>query len=390
MSVSSGFRRALQVVNDHYHWRNLALVASGCVASAILQKNAVPPYVWIWSLWFLIFLTLFLSGARPFRRVVWFNVAFLFLALSVTEAYLTTRWHEFHSQQEQTSNLSTDHEVLGYAPKNNFRVQARSYFDEKLVFDVTYTTDENGLRIPRHRKADGHRSEVVVFGGSYTFGTGVNDDETWPARVEMESQDRTRVHNFAYAGYGPHQMLAALAAGLVEEKLNAVPGYGIYLAIGDHIRRAAGLRSWDGHGPRFVLDSAGEVVRKGFFDDDWLRRVAVNLGNSEVLRPLITPTVAAEEVALFVGIVERAGKTFEERFPGSEFHVIVWDAQTSPFMTDAIASLKDRGLRVHRVSDIITDIVDSPDQYRIHRHDRHPNRRAHELIGTYVAKQIIR
>jgi len=390
MSDSFRLRRALQVVNGHYHWRNIVLVVCGCIASAIIQNNAPVPYVWIWSLWFLIFLALFLSGARPCKRVVWFNVASLFLALAVTEAYLTPHWQQSRTRRERTRTLSTDHEVLGYAAKKNASVKAQNYFDEKLVFDVTYTTDEDGFRTWVRGEEDDDRSEVVVFGGSYTFGAGVNDRETWPALAELKAGGRSRVHNFAYLGYGPHQMLAALAAGLVEKRLDDEPRYGIYLGIGDHIRRAAGMRSWDGHGPRFVLNADGAVARQGFFDDDWLRRAQVKLGDSEVLRRFITPTVAADEVALFVGIMDKAAQTFEQRFPGSEFHVIVWDAHTSRFMTDAIVALRKRGLRVHLISTIIPDLVDNPDSYRIHVHDSHPNRRAYDMIGSYVARRIIR
>lgn len=390
MAQPSWLEKALRVARDHYHWRNAALVVLGSIASAIIQNNAVVPYVWVWSLWFLMFVALFVSGARPFKRVVWFNIAFVFLALAVAEAYLSTRWHEFRTHRETTSRLTTDDEVLGYAPEKNRTVNVKGYMDQQLVYDVMVTIDENGLRTSRPVKADEDAEGMVTFGGSFTFGAGVHDQEPWPALVEWKSGGRLRVYNFAYTGYGPHQMLAALEAGLVGKRLKHKPRYAIYLAIGDHVRRAAGMASWDGHGPRFVLNEEGEVVRRGFFDDDRLKSAAVKLGDSEVLRRFITPSVGAGEIALFAGIVGKAAKTFEERFPGSEFHVIVWDVDTFPLMAEVMDLLKKRNLRVHRISHIITDIVERRGDYRIHQHDRHPNKRAHERIAEYVSSRIVR
>ena len=116
----------------------------------------------------------------------------------------------------------------------------------------------------------------------------------------------------------------------------------------------------------------------------------MKLGDSEVLRRLITPAVGAEEIALFVGILGKAAKTFEERFPDSEFHVIVWDVEPSRHLAEVIDALKQRGIRVHLISDIITGIVQQREDYRIHQHDGHPNKLAHDRIAEYVSRHIVR
>lgn len=382
--------RALKVVNDHYHWRNGALMVFGVVATAVIQNNAPVPYVWVWSLWFLLFLALFLAGARPVKRVVWFNLAFVFFALAAVEAYLTPDWHTLDVRRERTERLTTEDGVLGYRPRKNRSIRVQKYLDQTLVYDVVYTIDGRGLRSAGSETADGNACEVVAFGGSYTFGAGVNDDESWPAVAELESQGRARLRNFAYVGYGPHQMLAALENGLVEQRLDGEPKYAFYLAISDHIRRAAGMREWDGQGPRFRLRDDGQVIREGTFADDLFKRAVVTLGRSYVLRRFIVSPVGPDEVALFVGIVAKAARTFEERFRGAAFHVIVWDVNASPHMVSATAALRERGIPVHLVSDIAGNIAQRPAYYRIHEHDGHPNSRAHALIGRYVAKQVMR
>ena len=115
----------------------------------------------------------------------------------------------------------------------------RKFLDDEPIFDVVYTTNEAGLRAsPPSAEA---RESILFFGGSFTFGTGVNDDETMPHRGGVATKGKYRVFNFGYAGYGPHQMLAAIEGGLVDEIVIEPPKYVIYQAIPHHVERAAGL-----------------------------------------------------------------------------------------------------------------------------------------------------
>lgn len=74
------------------------------------------------------------------------------------------------------------------------------------------------------------------------------------------------IYNFGYSGYGPHQMLAALQRGVVDQVVHEPVSHVIYQSIPAHVGRAAGLAQWDPHGPKYVLDRGGRPVYEGPFD----------------------------------------------------------------------------------------------------------------------------
>jgi hypothetical protein len=135
---------------------------------AYLYRATFPIYA-------IIFFCLFLSGllfARSIKRAGWVvhNLAFVFLALAMAELYFdynefdrsTTHPHLIHSQNS-----------LGYVAKaGTFRAVKTYGFGTRVVYDVNYSIDKNGLRIaPDSPKQNG--PTVMFFGDSFTFGQGV-------------------------------------------------------------------------------------------------------------------------------------------------------------------------------------------------------------------------
>lgn len=152
--------------------------------------------------------------------------------------------------------------ILGYRPRKNTVVDSRKYFKDELVYDVTYSIDANGLRIaPPVTPGSGERC-ILFFGGSFTFGEGVEDDTTTAYRVGQRLEGRYRIFNFGFHGYGPHQMLSALESGLAKSISSCNARYVIYLVLVEHVQRPAGLALWDLEGPRYLLAANG-VERDG-------------------------------------------------------------------------------------------------------------------------------
>ena len=88
-----------------------------------------------------------------------------------------------------------------------------------------------------------------------------------PYLVGERSGNRFRVYNFGFHGYGPHQMLAALTGGRVQDTVDCQPTHVVYQAIVPHVERVSGLATWDRHGPRYVETQDGGVRLAGRFDD---------------------------------------------------------------------------------------------------------------------------
>lgn len=73
-------------------------------------------------------------------------------------------------------------------------------------FDVEYHVDESGSRrVPGYGAS---RPQVLVLGDSWTFGHGVEDDQTYAARLQQAWPERG-VRNLGVMGYGtPHALLS--------------------------------------------------------------------------------------------------------------------------------------------------------------------------------------
>ncbi|MBS0521156.1 MAG: hypothetical protein JSR90_20810 [Proteobacteria bacterium] len=329
--------------------------------------------------------------------VVLANVAAVFAALGLVEIHLDSQKDPGDGTRLEgsiTKGFTHPDDVLGYAPAANARVTARKLYGDKVLYDVTYTTDAHGLRVSAPALPDVH-SCVLFFGDSITFGEGVEDADTYAHVVSALAADRYRTYNFGYSGYGPHQMLAALQSGRVARIVNCTPKYIYYLCIPDHAVRITGIYPWDRHGPRFVLASDGSVVQRGHFDDDdphggvgaWIEHV---LSGSRIWQRLFVQPHGPEpgDVPLLAGIVAQAARVAQERFPGSVFEVILWDGADE--RGQAIeAALAARGIRVRRMTSLVPDFYTHSGDYLLSTHDRHPNARFHHLMGEGIAREVM-
>jgi hypothetical protein len=89
---------------------------------------------------------------------------------------------------------------LGWVPRPGAIVRHRLPGN----YDVTYHIDRQGLRA--RAPAPGVTVRVHVFGDSFTFGQGVEDNETYAARLQQAVGPVYEVVNYGVNGYGPEQM----------------------------------------------------------------------------------------------------------------------------------------------------------------------------------------
>jgi hypothetical protein len=191
---------------------------------------------------------------KPF----FYNAAFLLLALSLSELYF-----EFEETSDGAAYQHLRHdETLGYAAKPGvFRALKTYAFGRRVVYDVKYSIEPSGVR---HTPIAATGPTAFFFGDSFMFGEGVNDDETLPFAFSVASG--MRVVNFGLNGYGPHQMLRSLELDLPGRSGFVLPKFVVYLAIPQHIKRAAGYSAWDRAGPLYEVQN-GRAQFVGSFRD---------------------------------------------------------------------------------------------------------------------------
>jgi len=412
------------------------IVAAVGLAASWLAVEFLPlPFVWIFAGWFVFFIRIVRRSSGTASRIIGINVAavlFVFLAGELLYVVKAKPWKQPETETQATAvpaseardpaepragegwSVATagpvqyrpslgryiqDHEYLGYAPLPDNRVEARRYGGDQLLYEVVYDIDSQGLRrAPEWTGAD-DADCVLFFGGSFTIGEGVKGEETMAHRVDVRTGERYRAYNFGFHGYGPHQMLSALEHGIVEDTIDCRPKYVFYQAIRAHVNRSAGLSGHDRHGPRYRLQADGSVRFDGRFDAEPVRAEEASDTRSPAWRRLSRSFLVAEmhrltvvysaQTDLLAAIADAARERVETRWPGSEFHVILWNERIQWKSQMLEKALVARNLSIHRVGEIIADYFDDKNKYRIHEDDHHPNALAHERIADYIVRDVL-
>lgn len=384
----------------------LGLISSGALGVSALSLKFLPmPFVWIGLTWagaltgglFCVHGTLprwspsCLHGT--WLRTILFNVSVAVAALAAVEAYLSL--HESTADAEHVGGaFYVKDDVLGTVPAKGVRVQAAS-----RSYDVTYTIDSNGLRVAPSVQKDKHAGCILFFGCSMTFGEGLQDNETLPYQVGIQSGGQYRTFNFAFEGYGPHQMLAAIEQGRVRRVVDCSPEYAIYVAITDHVRRAVGKVPYGKHAPRYLVDPGGMVRRVGNFEEE--ERVPSPLeaelrwqfGKSAIYHLLENrvPRVSEDDVRTTLAIVRRSRDLLAAEYPGIKFHVILWPdwGRDGVVYQELQDGFRQMNIPVHLVEDILPGHSLASEKYVISPHDNHPNALADRLLANYVLTKIV-
>lgn len=341
--------------------------------------------------------------ARPFLACA----TGMLVALSIlTSLYLAAQgvcgWRysreEARSVREGTHSVGASYQsshILGHMPRRNVSSGARLIVDGKEVFNYTYHTDDFRRRITPDGASDtlqGHA--LVFFGDSYTFGEGVNDDETLPNFVAKAAPDLA-VYNYAFSGYGPNHMLARLESLDTRSEVPEAEVTGVYVFIPNHVRRVIGsfsVISWSRHSPWYVLGDDGLPRRLGSFQGeragltgwyDFLKGdyVIQYLGLDLPLR------LAEPHHALTAAIIERSSVAFAKEFQGGKFYVVLYPATPGDeFPASQMGErLRARGLAVLDYTQLLPE---PPESHFFLPFDSHPRPSAHALVAAQLAADL--
>lgn len=379
------------------------------IASFILVLRYVEKapffYLGLETFFVLLFIS-YKSKKHIFLKALSFNLAIVILFLGLAEAYFAwfsapiTKGEQIETKEEylQGRDYYVSDAVRGYAAGANVKKRIRKSLGGKLLYDVIYTTNCYGLRVVPHdlTERDEERGKnyenAIFFGDSFTYGEGLNDDETLPYLFEELSRGRYKVYNFGFHGYGPHQMLRIIETGLLEKiVIDQQPMVVIYEALMQHIERVSGKMIWDAKVPRYKLSLSGMAEYAGTFTDDPSLQENLkhtkNLSNpkSQLLARLTGTNRTQEDTKLFVQIVLQVKNLLEKRHK-ARFYVVVWpfgDKDDGKVIDD----LKKSGIDVITVDQIFKEYKDPMEKYMIEV-DNHPTKLANERLAKYLLEYI--
>ena len=380
--------------------------------------------------WFLVFVLCTIYSSK--RKAVFFNMAAIFLALTCVDL-AGVIWPEFNLRQkvlgllerngmssnesareeaakvwsgtveveEDTKNFVRPSDMLGYAPRKSKVSHSYGIYDDSVLLYTQYTFDKTGLMITPDFPLDKNTKGIYFFGCSFTFGYGLKDQESVPHMVGEKTLGKYKVYNFAFNGYGTHQMVAALERGLPDSVRAVAPAHIFYVAIPQHMQRIVNDKDWGMHDPKFELNEQGDAVYDGHFDDHVFELRLQKLQNtfwkmvhkSNVLRSTVTQSVSDEQVDLFIALIRKARDIAQRRYPASQFHVVYWDYGQGDFFRvepRILEALEEHDINYYRVSNILPGYTTNLEQYWIaHPIEHHPNAMANSIISNFLLQNVI-
>lgn len=371
----------------------LFFVFTGVLALAtFFTRDFFAPFVAIF-LWLFAAVVLVSIHLRRSRTVV-FNLAFVFLALALFEAYYgIADWRErSYSEGPYLQQAISPDPIRGYAhvakPASYRDIRKRAR-DGRVIYDATYAIDAAGLRVT---PSDKPGPPTFFFGDSFTFGEGVADQHCLPYLYSLKANKRSE--NFGVGGYGPHQMLRSLEVDLPGKLGRDKPDLVVYTAIMVHIDRATGAPMHGYEGPYYekvngatrYVGRLRDAKRSEFLASKFLRRSELWM---RVVQPYKDWFDRPGEREQFVAIIERAKELAAERY-GASFLTIIWDV--GPWGNDlweqdadwVARRLTRDGVAVIRLSERLPHLKDA--SYYISG-DGHPNAKAYNEVANLIISE---
>jgi hypothetical protein len=300
---------------------------------------------------------------------------FLYLVLPVRSAMLDSI---FNPIPHKPIGIYQPDERFGYHHK-----PASIRRHETNEYSVVYTIGEDQCRItPTPERA---RGRILVLGGSFAFGLGVDDDEVFSALLARDLWSDFKVSNCAVSGWGTSHAYIALADALASED---PPVLTIYAMIPHHVRRNYIRENWLSHlrlhhKPQDSGDSGtSSELNRGYHPHYQL--VDGHLEFQGLVAPgaglPVTPELLEKEVRLTIAFLQEMNKAARTR--GVAFAVVILEGgragrELEPAIVDALHS---DGIPFLDLSHMILERFGN---------DSHPNRSDHQRIANAIAASFI-
>jgi len=376
-------------------------LSTAIAVSLISLEYFGAPWVWVFLALSVLSLLLIKRATGQNLKAVFLNLAVILLTLTVVEAYLHRSYFRgitpAISEKMNSEKYFDSDQLLGYGPVKGAKRNIVRHMGDELIYDATYTIAKNGLRLTPSSNELAKKC-LLFFGGSFTFGEGLSDDETLPHLTGEALNNKFRIFNFGFHGYGPHQMLSAIEHGFVMNLTHECKeSVAIYTGSSLHVFRVAGNAHWDRYGPKYGLEN-GKVIYKGpFLKKDSLQdRLTIQLQKSKLYRRIFskTRTVNEEDKSLFAEVVDRSRQKLAENYDVGSFIVIYWNGpKTAPEINSTIKDqnivlLRSKRLNLILASDILPGYFEKREVYNVSKYDEHPSVYANRLIANYLSQII--
>lgn len=265
-----------------------------------------------------------------------------------------------------------------------------------MLYDVKITTDRWGWRIVPSPPSSSARHFAAFLGCSYTWGEGVNDNETLPYYF-AQAEPNYHAYNMGFSGYGPNSLVVRLEAAGPDIGVREPTGIGIYIFMPDHLVRVLGTMNfvtngWGQLDPYFTEGKGGHLERRGSFESGrpYLFRFWQFLSKREFIKffHLDFPRIDSDySLGFFTKVLMRLRADFRARFPRSEFVVVLWPDPNGITEDLLIPYLEKSEIRYLDYSKFRLDRLIEGQPYLP---DGHPSKFTYGVIGRQIADDLKR
>jgi hypothetical protein len=278
---------------------------------------------------------------------------------------------------------------LGYKPKPDTTHTGTRTKDGQVIYSIKYSTDTNSLRITPIDTTKPRTKYVQFYGCSMTFGEGVQSNETLP--YYFAKFDSTfRPYNFAYSGYGPHQMLARLETENVKKIVKENTGIAFYIYINDHVNRVLGTLTnfgYNGGEVPYYYEVNNQLKHNGLIKDarkfrSWIFRQLLKSNILKLFKIGYPFKITEKDYELTAEVMAQASRDYKKQFGNDNFYVIIYPTTVDSSLI--INLLKQKGVKILDYSKLFNPLEK---KYAI-PYDEHPTALANEVLIKQLVKDI--
>lgn len=294
-----------------------------------------------------------------------------------------------------TPELIETNDNFNLHPNTRSIAIVKSKISRTLIYRVKITTDSAGRRYTPI--APTSKSNIIFFGDSFTFGNGVNDNETFPYYLSLR-RPKSAIYNLGLPGFGLNDILYDLQFGN-NNRYKDIPKretISVYTFIDDHLLRFfCGLECY--------RENNKWLLRKPMFDDNLnykgtfadsfskISSIYSILGKSQLLTYLNIQWPAQYSIIQFETFARAIlkVKTLTEKNLGSKkFYFVFYPRYSSyPVRKALIPFLKKYGIKYLDYSNIEGYGNTNYNIYSIPI-DNHPTPIAQYLIAYLIDKDL--
>ncbi len=299
-------------------------------------------------------------------------------------SYRINVYHDAKADYASTYGRTTELGSQANQGVHSSRLFSRS---GEIIYDATYSIGADGFRLTDQTQFN--KKRINFFGCSFTFGEGLNDNETLPYYFSRQRSDFS-VKNFGFHGYGPHQALNIL---LSDRDTSGILNF--FLTAPWHAPRSACRPSYTALSPRYVL-IGGSLEYVGKCGESnlgnvggYAKRIISQSGIYKfILQAQLLEAPRNEDFDLYLAIIEKMYKISKDR--GQLFVVGFIKAEDKFFKGTAYTNqilIDELKLRSDQLVDLtLSESAESlQPEYFIHPLDKHPSAYANAQRAKILA-----